>query len=509
MLRSMYSGISGMKNFQLKLDVIGNNIANVNTYGFKKGRVTFKELVNQQISGASAAVNGRGGINPAQVGLGAAIGTIDTVHTSGPTQSTGRVLDVAISGDGFFPVGTITDLSRVNIDYAGQYGDNKILGSINNAVNLAYTRAGNFYLDANGYIVTGEGYYLIGETGEKTPPTQAGIDKANAALQQITSFNTPYKNMYESLNDIGKKANALMEAYEAYNESVELWEKNGKENPSSWYTAMQNAYNALGEVWDEFNNSVTNASGFNNISDQFDTAINLLNDSIDVFNDTPPYTDILTTITNAIGQLEVGNDYPNDPQADVELESSVDTATLDQMSKLIGTIESYKVSLNNIEQAVIKYENLAESLREPQWTNSLSGEPGLIQIPLSAKTFSIGADGKITFTDSNGQLKVAGQIRIANFPNPEGLEKVGSNLFIETQNSGFLDKNGNGLELNELSVPGEDGAGSLITSSLEMSNVDLAEEFTEMIVAQRGFQSNTKIITTSDEILQELLGLKR
>lgn len=117
--------------------------------------------------------------------MGAAIGTIDTVHTSGPTQSTGRVLDVAISGDGFFPVGTITDLSRVNIDYAGQYGDNKILGSINNAVNLAYTRAGNFYLDANGYIVTGEGYYLIGETGEKPRRHRLGLIKQTLRCSKL------------------------------------------------------------------------------------------------------------------------------------------------------------------------------------------------------------------------------------------------------------------------------------------------------------------------------------
>ncbi|RZI52979.1 flagellar hook-basal body complex protein [Aeribacillus pallidus] len=509
MLRSMYSGISGMKNFQLKLDVIGNNIANVNTYGFKKGRVTFKELVNQQISGASAAVNGRGGINPAQVGLGAAIGTIDTVHTSGPTQSTGRLLDVAISGDGFFPVGVITDLTRVNIDYAGQFGDNKILGAIDRAIDLAYTRAGNFYLDANGYLVTGEGLYLIGETGEKIPPTDQGIQKANAALQQITSFNTPYKNMYESLRDISKRANALMEAYEAYNDAVELWEKDGRQNPSPLYTSMQNARNALIDIWTEFNAAITNpTSGFGNIRDQFETAIGQLNNSINNFNNTPPYTDVITTITNPILPITAG-DYPQNPSTAIPLGSSADTNTLDLMTKLIGTIENYKVALNNVGQAVIKYEDIAESLKEAQWTDSLSGEAGLIQIPLSAKSFSIGSDGKVTFIDRNGQLKVAGQIRLANFPNPEGLEKIGSNLFRETPNSGSIDKNGNGLQLNELSVPGEDGAGSLINSSLEMSNVDLAEEFTEMIVAQRGFQSNTKIITTSDEILQELLGLKR
>ena len=104
MLRSMYSGISGMKNFQTKLDVIGNNIANVNTYGFKKGRVNFKDLVSQSIAGASAPLleNNLGGVNPKQVGLGAQLGTIDTIDTQGSLQTTGRSLDLAISGDGYF-----------------------------------------------------------------------------------------------------------------------------------------------------------------------------------------------------------------------------------------------------------------------------------------------------------------------------------------------------------------------------------------------------------------------
>ncbi|MEW8987724.1 MAG: flagellar hook-basal body complex protein [Bacillus sp. (in: firmicutes)] len=132
MLRSMYSGISGMKNFQTKLDVIGNNIANVNTYGFKKGRVTFKDTMNQMVSGASASQDNRGGKNPTQVGLGSTLATIDTIHTQSSLQTTGRSLDLAISGDGYFMV---------------KQGDAQF-----------YTRAGNFYLDDNGSLVNGDGY---------------------------------------------------------------------------------------------------------------------------------------------------------------------------------------------------------------------------------------------------------------------------------------------------------------------------------------------------------------
>ncbi|MFC3882567.1 flagellar basal body rod protein FlgG [Bacillus songklensis] len=294
MLRSMYSGISGMKNFQVKLDVIGNNISNVNTYGFKKGRTTFKDMVSQQISGASAPGNGRGGVNPKQVGLGAQMGTIDTVHTQGSLQTTGRTLDLSISGDGFFVLGNDP-------------------GSGTTVNNPMFTRAGNFYLDKNGDIVNADGYYLMGEA----------------------------------------------------------------------YTINNNS------------------------------------------------------------------------------------------------------------------------------SNTASNKVGKIKVPTDAKSFSIGSDGTVNYVDKDGNLKTAGVIRVAKFSNNDGLEKIGQNLFKNTANSGSPDTDSDGLELAELDIPGSDGAGSIVAGTLEMSNVDLSEEFTEMIVAQRGFQANTRIITTSDQILEELVNLKR
>jgi flagellar hook protein FlgE len=291
MLRSMYSGIGGMKNFQVKLDVIGNNIANVNTYGFKKGRTIFKDLVSQQIAGASAPTANRGGVNPKQVGLGTQLAAIDTVHTQGSLQTTGRTLDLAISGDGFFVL-----------------GNGVAAGAINGPV---YTRAGNFYLDQNGDIVNADGLYLIGE---------------------------PYA--------------------------------------------------------------------------------------------APPGNAPLATV-------------------------------------------------------------------------------GKINIPTTAKSFSIGSDGTVNYVDDAGNLYIAGKIYLAKFKNNEGLEKVGQNLFRQTANSGSIDVDGDGVELGELNAPGNGGTGTIVAGALEMSNVDLSEEFTEMIVAQRGFQANTRIITTSDQILEELVNLKR
>lgn len=286
MLRSMYAGISGMKNFQTKLDVIGNNIANVNTSGFKKGRVTFQDMMSQTVSGAQGPTATRGGVNPSQVGLGSQLGTIDNIHTQGFRQTTNRPLDFALEGDGMF---VVAEGLQPNLDDS----------------NVSYTRAGNFYLDDEGYMVNPQGLYLI---------------------------------------------------------AIEL---------------------------DDTGAAVTNPDG---------------------------------------------------------------------------------------------------SLKYTQ-----------IEIPESAKSFSVQSNGTVNFIDDSGDTQVAGQVLLANFANPAGLQKSGSNLFLRSENSG----------LPNYTFPETDGAASIISGSLEMSNVDLAEEFTEMITAQRGFQANTRIITTSDEILQELVNLKR
>lgn len=293
MLRSMYAGISGMKNFQTKLDVIGNNIANVNTSGFKKGRVTFQDMMSQMTSGAQGPTATRGGVNAAQVGLGSQLGSIDNIHTQGFRQTTNNPLDFALEGDGMFIV------ASGGLDAA----NNTI--TLNDA-SISYTRAGNFYLDEEGYIVNPQGLYLVGS-----------------------------------------------------------------------------AVDANGEI-----------------------------------------------------------------------------------------------------------------------TNPNNGNPTdfiRMEIPSDAKSFSVQSNGLVTIVNSNGDTEFVGKIALANFSNPAGLEKAGSNLFYASENSGDA----------IYAQPESDGVASVVSGALEMSNVDLSEEFTEMITAQRGFQANTRIITTSDEILQELVNLKR
>ncbi|WP_262172919.1 flagellar basal body rod protein FlgG [Saccharococcus sp. Marseille-Q5394] len=308
MLRSMYSGISGLRNFQTKLDVIGNNISNVNTYGFKKGRTIFKDLISQTVAGASGGSAARGGVNPKQVGLGSQIAAIDTMHTGGSTQFTGNTLDLAISGDGFFQV---------------QDGNNANPTGFSGSIQ--YTRAGNFYMDSKGFLVNSDGKYLVG---------------------------------------IGARASGTPAVYPEAPQTI------------------------------------------------------------------PPYT-------------AAGN-------------------------RPTGTLP----------------------------TNT-AFQP--IQIPTDAQSMSVSQDGVVTFVAADGKLRWAGQLEMAKFSNPGGLNKLGGNTFEVTSNSGEP----------HLGTGTTNGLGEIQSGFLEMSNVDLAEEFTEMIVAQRGFQANTRIITTSDEILQELVNLKR
>src|SRR5690625_4413325 len=274
MLRSMYAGISGMRGFQTKLDVIGNNIANVNTVGFKANRVVFQDILSQTISGASAPTDMTGGVNPQQIGLGSTIGAIDTIHTPGSAMTTNVVTDLRIDGDGFFAIS------------AGEDVDDVLL-----------TRAGNFTVDAEGNLVTSNGMFVVSSDGD-------------------------------------------------------------------------------------------------------------------------------------VIQLD----------------------------------------------------------------------------PEEVIAFSIAQDGEIIAIDEDGNSEGLDiRIGIVQVSNPGGLEKIGSNLYRSTPNADVelpIDL------INEANDP-EIGTGAIVPGQLEMSNVDLTSEFTEMIVAQRGFQANSRIITTSDEILQEVVNLKR
>jgi len=381
-----------MKNFQTKLDVIGNNIANVNTYGFKKGRVTFKDTMNQTISGASAAQNGKGGKNPMQVGLGSTIATIDTIDTQSSLQTTGRSLDLAISGDGYFVV---------------KQGDAQF-----------YTRAGNFYLDEEGTLVNGDGY-------------------------KVQSYNNGV------LEDIKVDVNSILPAQKTNQLTIDGNFPSGVAGNTEQLQQIKVVDSTGNEHTVELKVESTSTAGTWKITIQDKTKSNL--DSL------------VLTMTNGV------------------------------ISPTSGTFEVNKgnseesVSLNIVPGNVTSNAGNLNALFSPNGTTQ-----GAIE------SFSIGQTGEISGVFSNGRVETLGVLALAKFSNAAGLSKVGNNMFQDSVNSGTAN----------IGTPG-DGYGSIASGALEMSNVDLSEEFTEMITAQRGFQANTRIITTSDEILQELINLKR
>ncbi|TFE02764.1 flagellar hook protein FlgE [Jeotgalibacillus salarius] len=398
MIRSMYSGIAGLKNFQTKLDVIGNNIANVNTFGFKKGRVTFQEAMNQTISGASAAQDGRGGKNPLQVGLGSVTATIDSVQTQASLQTTGRSLDLAINGDGFFVV-------------QGPGGEN------------LYTRGGNFYLDQAGTLVNGDGYRVQQfDNGvmEDITINSSGVLPAQTSTEMALS---------------GNLSNSVSDPNYSVSQQMKIVDDNGQEHTFE----MRMSPNGATDDWN----------------------LEVINNSID------PVDSVTMNITfNADGEAELTGGGPIDIG---------DGGTFD---------------LNDLDIDVEDLTNLpGEVSVQARANGNLDG---------TIESFSVSQGGIVNAVYSNGLVEPMASLSLASFNNPAGLVKAGNNLFQESVNSGVAN-------VGDVETIG----GSISAGSLEMSNVDLSEEFTEMITAQRGFQANTRIITTSDQILEELVNLKR
>lgn len=414
MLRSMYSGITGLRNFQTKLDVIGNNIANVNTYGFKKGRTVFKDLVSQTVAGASAPGANRGGVNPRQVGLGSQIAAIDTLHGQGSSQFTGNTLDLSITGDGFFQV----------------MDGNETM----------YTRAGNFYMDQNGNLVDGDGRYVVGADGIiNIPPSASSMSIG----QDGTVFYV----------DLPDGAEAAIAAAERTFRPIE--------------TTFKAAEQALNDAKDA-------AKAADRDVKAADKAVEKAKSTLD-----------RAQATLAAAQAALAATDPNDAAAVTAAQAAVTAAQTAETAATTAKTNA-DTAKTAADAAKATADTTVTTATGPYDTAKIAYDPAKV------------AFDKV-LADNKAILMEAGQIEMVTFSNPGGLEKTGGNLFRASANSGDINS---GFALDQ-------GFGTVESGFLEMSNVDLAEEFTEMIVAQRGFQANTRIITTSDEILQELVNLKR
>ncbi|MGC6397831.1 MAG: flagellar hook protein FlgE [Ilumatobacteraceae bacterium] len=412
MIRSMFSAVSGLRAHRTMLDVVGNNIANSSTAGFKSSSTVFEDVLSETVRnvGAGAEDGTTGGTNPSQIGLGVAVSRISTNFSQGALQSTGRQLDFAIRGDGFF---------------VAEGGGER-----------SYTRAGSMSLDAQGRLVAPGGELVQGWTADAL-----GVVDPNTAVGQITvPIGTTAPPVATSTIDLAGNLPADAQIGDSFVSGVQVFNSLGD-------TEML-GLNFEKTAANEWTVTATDSAG---------TAVALTDN-------------VLTFDTN--GQLTAPAD------------GGIDLAA--------GAIPGFDAMTININSGIGNVTQFGE-LSTLAVADQNGYGAGILQ------SISMSQEGMLLGSFSNGVNRPLAQLAIANFTNPEGLEKTGSSMFSATINSGEP----------QLSVAGNGGRGLISSGTLEMSNVDLAEEFVTLITAQRGFQANSRVVTSSDEVLNDIVNLKR
>jgi flagellar hook protein FlgE len=463
MMRSLYSGVSGLQNHQTRMDVIGNNISNVNTTGFKKGRVNFQDMISQTMQGAARPNEDVGGVNPKQIGLGMTVASVDTLFTQGALQTTGVNTDVALQGNGFFIL---------------KDGDKSF-----------YTRAGSFGLDSQGTLVNpGTGLKVQGWMA-KVVDGQAVVKPAG----DTTALSIP----------IGSKdpAKATTNVDFACNLDKNLTVLNAN---SSAKDIAANTWEVDKTIYDTFGNThrllVTyqrdpNAADVPNqwlATVKIDPENTTFDNKLGVGFGTPPAGNTYIVKFDNAGALASVTDSAGTTRTTGNLSVPMTFTVLGANTGVAGETQTLNLNIGKVGA----YENSTTQFADRS-SNKSYRQDGYGMGYL--ENFGIDASGQITGVYSNGTNRVLGQVALASFTNPGGLEKAGESTYQVTNNSG--DPN--------IGASGTAGKGKFIAGALEMANVDLADAFTDMIVTQRGFQANSRTIQTADQLLQELLGLKR
>lgn len=552
MMRSMYSAVSGLKTHQTKMDVIGNNIANVNTVAFKSSSVVFQDVLYQMTSNASGAnaATGTGGVNAKQIGLGVTTGATNlSITTSGAAETTGRAFDIRLS-----------DQSTTNFFV------------VNNGSENLFTRAGSFYVDGAGNLcMTSTGYTVMGwqvdpttgnikkdtvsalrvmQTSNLTSApeatTQANvsgiIDKNdkdvlsdNGLVKTLTFFdNLGYSYTARfAMKSIGTDGKYTVELekilnsdgttfYDPETSKVDLSDIFGAKTKNATlgtYSQVQSGYyydsaknkfyvgsdeNGTELEWDDATSTFKEKKGQPN-THSLKQVYGISNGMVEKMNNGAKATVDITT-----GKLTITGDV-----TDYEIDFSTKDGTFTGVGARTSNNKTNSVTLNmsklgnnptQFDDITIDFSGLKDADNGGKSTAVMS--TGSIDDGVTGKGKKLGAmigisidnNGLIKGTYDNGNTEILGQIAVAQFANASGLEKVGENCYRTTLNSGEFD--GIGVEISA------DGS-SMTSGELEMSNVDLSTEFTQMIITQRGFQANSRIITTSDTLLEELVNLKR
>ncbi len=462
MMRSLWAGVSGLQNHQTRMDVLGNNIANVNTNGFKKGRVTFQDMLSQTLAGAARPTDEVGGVNPMQVGLGMQVSTIDTIHTQGALQSTGVMTDVALQGNGFF---VLNDGDKRYYTRNGAFGldqDGRLVNPANGMRVqgwMAQTIGGNTFVNNAADVQD-----LVIPVGAKDPAKAttdvwfaSNLDKRTPEIPPNASAQSIQEGTWQTTFDIFDSFGRVHKLQVNFTKVVGV--------PNRWQAEVL------------VDPAATTATNTRVQAGPAANATNLFQLDFDNLGALAGVRDAAgNAVTAGALQAAVSYDVP-----DVTLPPGA--ATVRQTFNLnLGTVGAYRDAITQFGDA-----SSTKAVRQNGY--------GMGYL----ETFKIDQSGTITGVYTNGSNRVIGQIALASFTNPGGLEKAGDNTYQASNNSGAPN----------VGASGTAGKGKVIAGTLEMSNVDLAEQFTDMIVTERGFQANSRTITTSDQMLQELLNLKR
>lgn len=453
MSTAMFSGVSGLKSQQTKLDVIGNNIANISTTGYKSQSVSFSDILSQTISSATApsTTSSRGGTNAIQVGLGVTVSSVSTNMDTGSTETTGNDMDVSIGGDGFFIV------------QGGTTG------------NYQFTRAGNFGVDSNGNLtvngltVCGWQEYSTDTDGTYTYNTQKTVEAINLFSDSV---NGNKKVIAPDATSTATLSGTLLPTEDAQGTALTTIGTSPTDTDStttmSVYDAQGNSYDVQVKMTKCYTDTSTGYTSWYWEAASSDS---------DLTVDTPASGYIAFDSDGKLVTTDTTN-FATTPSITLTPDSSIGASAFTVTLDMSG-LSSYTSTSSTSSSVTATADGYA------------SGE---------LQGVSIGSDGVITGTYSNGQKQPLAMLALATFTNPEGLEKIGTNLYTTTVNSGSFT---GGV------AAGSSGTGTLSSGTLEGSNVDLAQEFSNMMITQRAYQANSKIITTSDEMMETLINLKR
>lgn len=445
MLRSLFSGVAGLTTHQTKLDVIGNNIANVNTYGFKASRVTFSDVYYQTTKAATGASDSQGGVNSSQIGYGSTVSSIDKMMSQSAFASTSNTLDVAISGEGFIQVQDKTG-------------------------NKFFTRAGMMNVDSEGNLVDSKGYFVLGTqnydpTSLASMSPTAGNSKINIKVPDVHIAETdPIALDAAPSGATGATVKAGFINGDQTDITLTIKYGGAAKTKVTGYDSTATPATLEVTISDADKAKIANGGTVGDLQDK-------INQAIEAELGSPTLLD-----TNGVPL------FTEDTFKGGKITLSIDT------SEVTGTLtpdDNKALQQDAIAKLTAGALDLTSEIEEQSFADLSS--------------FYISGDGTLVGVHAVHGMLYFGRMDLATFDNPQGLNETGSSYFQESAASGSP----------KYCIPGYEGSGAVVSGSLEMSNVNLATEFSDLITTQRGFQANSRIITTSDSILEELVNLKR